>query len=97
VAVNCNIDRLRSGYYPSLLYPRLAKSSRRCFDKFDPVFYASNKLIGGGWLVRSYPDEWCVVVDIGGAQQVVLSSATRPAPSDAERAIRSAFAAAQAQ
>ncbi len=57
VTLNANLDRVRSGYYPRLFYPRLYETRTRFLTRFEPVFYMK-PLADGGVLLRDYPGAW---------------------------------------
>jgi hypothetical protein len=64
VLVNGALDKLRGGYYPPLIFPKLAASVNRFFTKFESVFYLKPISDKGvyGWLYRVYPEPWQVVL-----------------------------------
>lgn len=57
VSLNADLDRIRSGYYPRLFYPRLYETRTRFLTNFEPVFYMK-LLADGGILYREYPGIW---------------------------------------
>lgn len=59
---NGELDRIRSGYYPSFFYPKLAALSKSFLPKFETVYYIHNfKGSRGGTLFRAYPGPWQVL------------------------------------
>lgn len=62
IIFNGELDRIRSGYYPSFFYPKLAALSKTLFPKMETVYYIHNfKGRSGGTLFRSYPGPWKVL------------------------------------
>lgn len=57
IALNADLDRVRSGYYPRIFYPRLYDTRTRFLSGFQEVFYLKN-LADGGTLLREFPGEW---------------------------------------
>lgn len=57
VVLNGDLDRVRSGYYPRIFYPRLYDLRTKWLVKFEPVFYLK-PLADGGALLREYPGNW---------------------------------------
>lgn len=57
VTLNADLDRVRSGYYPRLFYPRLYKTRTTFLCKFQEVFYLK-PLADGGTLFREFPNPW---------------------------------------
>lgn len=57
VMINGELDRVRSGYYPRLFYPKLWKCNERFLKRFQEVFYVK-MLSNGGTLVREFPECW---------------------------------------
>mmetsp|Transcript_11475 Transcript_11475/g.22022 ORF Transcript_11475/g.22022 Transcript_11475/m.22022 type:complete len:314 (-) Transcript_11475:118-1059(-) len=61
VVINGELDRIRSGYYPGLFYPRLMSAMNGFIDKFDQALYLHNfKGRTGGALLRMYPGQYQV-------------------------------------
>ncbi len=59
---NGEIDRVRSGYYPALFYPKVAAAGARVLPKLTTAFYVHNfKGSGGGTLFRCWPGPWQVL------------------------------------
>ncbi|KAI3823788.1 hypothetical protein L1987_05229 [Smallanthus sonchifolius] len=59
IIFNGELDRIRSGYYPSFFYPKLAELSKTLFPKMETVYYIHNfKGRNGGTLFRCYPGPW---------------------------------------
>ncbi|PUZ73902.1 hypothetical protein GQ55_1G023400 [Panicum hallii var. hallii] len=62
IIFNGELDRIRSGYYPSFFYPKLAVLSKTFLPKLDAVYYIHNfKGVKGGTLFRCYPGPWKVL------------------------------------
>ncbi|KAI7995303.1 hypothetical protein LOK49_LG11G01987 [Camellia lanceoleosa] len=67
IIFNGELDRIRSGYYPSFFYPKLAALTRTLFPKMETVYYIHNfKGFNGGTLFRCYPGQWKVLRKIRG-------------------------------
>ena len=63
------LDRIRSGYYPSLFYPKIGKLARNLLPQVETIFYIHNfKGSGGG----ASPPTWQI--------QAYVQSAQRPPP-----------------
>jgi len=64
VIVNGALDKLRGGYYPPFVFPKLAASVNRFFTKFETAFYLKPISDKGvyGWLYRVYPEPWQLVL-----------------------------------
>ena len=57
LACHCagELDRIRSGYYPSLFYPKIRKLAKNLLPQVETIFYIHNfKGSGGGAL----PPRW---------------------------------------
>lgn len=81
VAVNGAFDKLRGGYYPRLIFPKLGDCIERFITPFEPIFYLKPVSDKGrsGWLFRVFPEPWQVVAqDRDGTSTVVLESDERP-------------------
>lgn len=66
IIFNGELDRIRSGYYPSFFYPKLAALSKTLFPKMETVYYIHNfKGRNGGTLFRCYPGPWKVLRRLG--------------------------------
>ncbi|CAI5473239.1 unnamed protein product [Closterium sp. Yama58-4] len=62
IVFNGELDRIRSGYYPSFFYPKLAKINKSLLPLFEAAYYIHNfKGRFGGKLFRAYPGPWQVV------------------------------------
>eukprot|EP00747_Dinoflagellata_sp_TGD_P169747 gnl/TRDRNA2_/TRDRNA2_199557_c0_seq1.p1 gnl/TRDRNA2_/TRDRNA2_199557_c0~~gnl/TRDRNA2_/TRDRNA2_199557_c0_seq1.p1 ORF type:complete len:430 (+),score=55.87 gnl/TRDRNA2_/TRDRNA2_199557_c0_seq1:100-1389(+) len=62
VTVNGEIDRIRTGYYPALFYPRLGKLNKEFIPLMETVYYIRNfKGSYPGALFRCYPGPWQVL------------------------------------
>eukprot|EP00871_Galdieria_phlegrea_P003836 jgi/Galph1/4453/GphlegSOOS_G3105.1 len=59
ILLNADLDKVRSGYYPKIFYPRLHKAKDRYLIKFEPVYYV--KFISNGALIRRYPEHWQIL------------------------------------
>jgi hypothetical protein len=59
IIFNGELDRLRSNYYPPLLYPKVAKVGREFIPKVEAAFYVHNfKGSNPATLFRQYPGPW---------------------------------------
>ncbi|KAK9985182.1 hypothetical protein SO802_034707 [Lithocarpus litseifolius] len=66
IIFNGELDRIRSGYYPSFFYPKLAKLSKTLLPMMETVYYIHNfKGRNGGILFRCYPGPWKVLRKVG--------------------------------
>ncbi|KAG6546776.1 hypothetical protein Mapa_011722 [Marchantia paleacea] len=62
IVFNGELDRIRSGYYPSFFYPKLGSLAKNFLPKFETVYYIHNfKGQSGGVLFRAYPGPWQVL------------------------------------
>lgn len=62
IIFNGELDRIRSGYYPSFFYPKLASLLKTLFPLMETVYYIHNfKGRNGGTLFRCYPGPWQVL------------------------------------
>ncbi|CAI9762561.1 unnamed protein product [Fraxinus pennsylvanica] len=62
IIFNGELDRIRSGYYPSFFYPKLAALTQTFLPKMETVYYIHNfKGRNGGVLFRCYPGTWKVL------------------------------------
>ncbi|CAN0910168.1 hypothetical protein LINGRAHAP2_LOCUS26140 [Linum grandiflorum] len=62
IIFNGELDRIRSGYYPSFFYPKLASLTKTFFPLMETVYYVHNfKGRNGGVLFRCYPGPWKVL------------------------------------
>lgn len=62
IIFNGELDRIRSGYYPSFFYPKLASLLKTLFPLMETVYYIHNfKGRNGGTLFRCYPGPWKVL------------------------------------
>eukprot|EP00854_Cymbomonas_tetramitiformis_P009226 gene9226-10931_t len=56
VVYNGEMDRVRSGYYPKLFYPKLGKLAENFLPKFETAYYIHNfKGTKSAVLFRAYP------------------------------------------
>jgi hypothetical protein len=64
VVINGALDKLRGGYYPRVVFPKLAASVDSFFSEFESVFYLKPISDKGvyGWLFRMYPEPWQVIL-----------------------------------
>ena len=61
IVVNGEFERLRSGYYPSVFYPKIAKCSKNFIPLFETAYYIRNfKGSRPGVVFRCYPGPWQV-------------------------------------
>lgn len=55
VVFNGELDRIRSGYYPALFFPKLGQLAKTFIPKFETAFYIHNfKGSRGGTLQQSH-------------------------------------------
>lgn len=81
VVVNGAFDKLRDGYYPPFLFPKLAQVTDRFIRSFETIYYLKPLLDKGvyGWLYRVYPEPWQVLVERrDGSAEVADVSPERP-------------------
>ena len=88
IIIHCGeLDRIVSGYYPPLFYPKVAKVGREILDPatnpaFCTAFYVKNFKSGSmpGTLFRAFPGPWCVLAGpLGEAgRKVVYARDERP-------------------
>ena len=88
VVLNGQLDRLRDGYYPPLIFPKVAQCTDRFYRKFEPILYLKPLLDKGfsGWLYRVYPEPWQVIIqqkEDGETGTVVASLDERPSYNEA--------------
>ncbi|PSC68442.1 LOW PSII ACCUMULATION chloroplastic [Micractinium conductrix] len=56
VTFNAEIDRIRTGYYPALFYPKIGQLAKNFTPKFTTAYYVKNfKGATGGAIFRCYP------------------------------------------
>lgn len=90
VVVNGAFDKLRGGYYPPLLFPKLAACVDRFIRRAEPLFYLKQVTDKGraGWLFRVYPEPWQLLRQArDGATSLLLETDDRPSYDDAVRAL----------
>uniref|UniRef100_A0A7S3JY64 DUF1995 domain-containing protein n=1 Tax=Aureoumbra lagunensis TaxID=44058 RepID=A0A7S3JY64_9STRA len=91
--ISCNgaFDKLRGGYYPPIIFPKLASCVDRFISRFETLLYLKslNEKGRGGWIFRVYPEDWQVHLQdrAGGNTLLVLQSATRPTYQEAVDAL----------
>ena len=84
VIVNGFISRLRAGFYPSFLYPKLAMVTKSFYSRFEQVFHVSPIAVMGerlgSYKVRQYPEEWEILLRNSSpdAYDVIDSSEAEP-------------------
>lgn len=95
--VNGALDKVRDGYYPGLIFPKLA-TTFDFYRSFEAVFFLKPISDKGvyGWLFRVYPEPWQVVLqtpkrdkndDVIIEDKVVLVAPTRPSYQDCVQAL----------
>eukprot|EP00746_Dinoflagellata_sp_MGD_P014419 gnl/MRDRNA2_/MRDRNA2_131584_c0_seq1.p1 gnl/MRDRNA2_/MRDRNA2_131584_c0~~gnl/MRDRNA2_/MRDRNA2_131584_c0_seq1.p1 ORF type:complete len:418 (-),score=32.21 gnl/MRDRNA2_/MRDRNA2_131584_c0_seq1:47-1300(-) len=63
ITFNGEIDRIRSGYYPGIFYPKLGNLNKEFIPKLEGVYYLRNfKGSRPGVLFRCYPGPWQVLL-----------------------------------
>uniref|UniRef100_A0A7I4AFG6 DUF1995 domain-containing protein n=1 Tax=Physcomitrium patens TaxID=3218 RepID=A0A7I4AFG6_PHYPA len=73
IVFNGELDRIRSGYYPSFFYPKLGSIAKEFLPKFETVYYIHNfKGRSRGVLFRMYPGPWQVLQRVGDHKFVLL-------------------------
>jgi len=80
IVFNGELDRIRSGYYIPIFYPKLSKLAKTFIPKFTQAYYLHNfKGSQGGALFRVYPGPWQVLRRYGdGSMQVVHTQDDMP-------------------
>jgi len=80
VFFNAELDRLRSNYYPSMFYPKMAKLSKEMIPQIQSTYYIHNfKGAQGGILFRAYPGPWQVLLRLqNGSTKVVHTQESKP-------------------
>ncbi|XP_031389521.1 uncharacterized protein LOC116202215 [Punica granatum] len=79
IIFNGELDRIRSGYYPSFFYPKLAALTKTLFPKMETVYYIHNfKGMKGGTLFRCYPGPWKVLRRLGNRYVTLHQQETMP-------------------
>ena len=65
VIINGALDKVKGGFYPAFVFPKLAATVDRFYKKFDAGFYLKPYSDKGlyGWLYRVYPEPWLVVYE----------------------------------
>ena len=65
VIINGALDKVKGGFYPAFVFPKLAATVDRFYKKFDAGFYLKPFSDKGvyGWLYRVYPEPWQVVYE----------------------------------
>ncbi|BAT99716.1 hypothetical protein LR48_Vigan06g069300 [Vigna angularis] len=73
IIFNGELDRIRSGYYPSFFYPKLGALTKTFLPMMETVYYIHNfKGRNGGTLFRCYPGPWKVLRRVGPRKYVCL-------------------------
>eukprot|EP00884_Botryococcus_braunii_P020999 jgi/Botrbrau1/7583/Bobra.0159s0032.1 len=63
IVFNGELDRIRSGYYPALFYPKIGRLAKSFIPSFTSAFYIHNfKGNRPGTLFRVYPGPWQVLL-----------------------------------
>lgn len=76
---NGELDRIRSGYYPSFFYPKLATLAKNFLPQFETIYYIHNfKGRLGGTLFRAYPGPWQVLRKVNGEYICLLERDSMP-------------------
>eukprot|EP01025_Chloroclados_australasicus_P009792 TRINITY_DN13776_c0_g2_i1.p1 TRINITY_DN13776_c0_g2~~TRINITY_DN13776_c0_g2_i1.p1 ORF type:complete len:310 (+),score=21.98 TRINITY_DN13776_c0_g2_i1:211-1140(+) len=61
ITFNGELDRIRTGYYPGLFYPKVGKMAKEFIPQFTQAYYIRNfKGRKPGTLFRAYPGKWQV-------------------------------------
>lgn len=83
IVFNGELDRIRSGYYPPFVYPKLGRLAKSFIPHFEPAYYIHNfKGSRGGVLFRVYPEPWQVLSRRGDKLQLVHTQDTMPVLKD---------------
>lgn len=77
VCFNGALDKVRSGYYPAIFFPRLAQCVDRFYSRFEAVYYL-RPLSGRGFLFRVYPEPWQLVRQTKTELVTIETYETRP-------------------
>lgn len=74
VLFNAELDRIRTGYYPALFYPKMGKLAKEFLPLIETVYYIHNiKGYNGGALLRAYPGPWQVFLRTTDGMKLVHS------------------------
>lgn len=95
--VNGALDKVRDGYYPGIIFPKLA-TTFDWYKAFEAVFFLKPISDKGvyGWVFRVYPEPWQVVLqtpsrnakdELVVEDKVVLTSPTRPSYAECVKAL----------
>lgn len=96
--VNGALDKVRDGYYPGMIFPKLAKTFN-FYREFEAVLFLKPISDKGvyGWLFRLYPEPWQVVLqipirnertqEVSIQDSVVLTSDKRPSYAECVQAL----------
>lgn len=81
VSMNGAFDKLRGGYYPRPLFPKLAESVDRFVVDAEPLVYLKSVKDKGrdGWLFRVYPEPWQLIAQGREASLLLETYDERPA------------------
>ena len=60
VVFNGELDRIRSGYYPALFFPKLGQLAKAFIPKFETAFYIHNFKGSRGGILFSYINCLCL-------------------------------------
>jgi len=65
VIINGALDKVRGGFYPAFVFPKLAATVDRFYNKFESTFFLKPFSDKGvyGWLYRVYPEPWQVIYE----------------------------------
>eukprot|EP00891_Asterochloris_glomerata_P008847 jgi/Astpho2/8847/Aster-05482 len=75
VVFNGELDRIRSGYYPALFFPKLGRLAKTFLPDFEAAYYIHNfKGTKGGALFRAYPGPWQVYRRLPNMEMVRVQS-----------------------
>lgn len=56
IVFNGELDRIRSGYYPALFFPKLGKLAKSFIPNFESAYYIHNFKGNRGGAVSCYPN-----------------------------------------
>lgn len=90
VVVNGALDKLRSGYYPKLFFPKLVDCSRRFYQDFEALYYLRPLAAGAGWLFRVFPEPWQLARQGTEGLELIKTFDSRPTLAEAASTLRDA-------
>ena len=73
IVFNGELDRIRSGYYPPFVYPKLGRLAKSFIPHFEPAYYIHNFKGSRGGKVLLEPTCSCRSNDITGIRHIILA------------------------